>query len=424
MESCSAFRSDRKAARAEGEIWFLHMDGTPKDDDAFQIPGVGGMPIFSPDNRWIAFTKKTPPPPDPPAESPFEKQLDQRFKGKIYDWMNIRFDQRGYLADPRDPHATPPAELYVVAREGGAAKQLTHLNVDVTAAAWRPDSGALALIADSHQRDEYSYERADLWIVDLDRANPPADRRWIRIRGPRLVARWKESRVPPQPGTESDSCSPSEVRRGGGHLSHARGGRSDEESDAGFRPDSRARRNGLASSIYFRSEVGGDGHLFRMAASGGTPVKITKGERSIGGFSFSEHFDRIAYAAQDPTHPAEAFSSDIDGSGEVRLSRFNDKFLSEVDLNPAERIHFPSKDGTLIEGWIVKPPRQKHSLSADSQSFTADRTWLSAANSTSKSNGWRTPTRWCTRIRAGPPGMAKNSSGPHGMAGASSIIRT
>jgi Tol biopolymer transport system component len=81
--------------------------------------------------------------------------------------MNIRFDQRGYLADPRDPHATPPAELYVVEREGGVAKQLTHLNVDVTAAVWRPDSGALALIADSHQRDEYSYERADLWTVDL-----------------------------------------------------------------------------------------------------------------------------------------------------------------------------------------------------------------------------------------------------------------
>ena len=50
------------------------------------------MPIFSPDNRWIAFTKKTPPPPDPPAESPFEKQLDQRFKGQDYDWMNIRYD--------------------------------------------------------------------------------------------------------------------------------------------------------------------------------------------------------------------------------------------------------------------------------------------------------------------------------------------
>src|SRR5262249_43362905 len=93
--------------------------------------------------------------------------IEQRFKGRMYDWMNARFDGRGYLADPRDPAATPPSELYVVPREGGGAKQLTKLGVDVVAAVWRPDSGALALVADSHQRDEYSYDRSDLWIVDL-----------------------------------------------------------------------------------------------------------------------------------------------------------------------------------------------------------------------------------------------------------------
>ena len=76
--------------------------------EAFQIPGVGGMPIFSPDNRWIAFTKKTPPPANRGEKTAFEKQLDQRFKGRMYDWMNVRFDQRGYLPDPRDPAATPP----------------------------------------------------------------------------------------------------------------------------------------------------------------------------------------------------------------------------------------------------------------------------------------------------------------------------
>ena len=57
-----AFRSDRKTLGADSDVWFLHMDVAPNDADAFQIPGVGGMPIFSPDNRWIAFTRKTPPP--------------------------------------------------------------------------------------------------------------------------------------------------------------------------------------------------------------------------------------------------------------------------------------------------------------------------------------------------------------------------
>jgi Tol biopolymer transport system component len=71
------------AFRSEGDVWFFHMDVAPNSGDAFQIPGVGGVPIFSPDNRFIAFTKQTPPPADPPAESPFERQLDQRFKGRF-----------------------------------------------------------------------------------------------------------------------------------------------------------------------------------------------------------------------------------------------------------------------------------------------------------------------------------------------------
>jgi len=355
-----AFRSDRKAEGPEDGIWFFHMDATPNDGDAFQIPGVGGMPIFSPDNRWIAFTRKTPLPPDPPAESPFEKQLDQRFKGKIYDWMSVRFDQRGYLADPRDPHATPPAELYVVAREGGAAKQLTHLNVDVTAAAWRPDSGALALIADSHQRDEYSYERADLWIVDLDgqirrltddgyEYESPAwspdgkNLAFLRSQGLNLILEAHQKY-----GAAVDIY---RMPAAGGPMKNL-------TPDFDLIPDA---PEWSLDTIYFRSEVGGDGHLFRMAATGSTPLKVTKGERAISAFSFSQRFDRIAYAAQDPTHPSEVFSSGIDGSGEKRLSRFNDKFLSEVDLSPAERIHFPSQDGTPIEGWIVKPSHPKSS---------------------------------------------------------------
>ena len=91
----------------------------------------------------------------------------------------------------------------MVAREGGAAKQFTHLNVDVTAAAWRPDSGALALIADSHQRDEYSYERTDLWIVDFEGQIRRLTDDGFEYRCTHLVARWKASRVPPQPGIES-----------------------------------------------------------------------------------------------------------------------------------------------------------------------------------------------------------------------------
>src|SRR5581483_1336501 len=112
-------------------------------------------------------------------------------------------------------------------------------------------------------------------------------------------------------------------------------------------------------SLWFAAAIGGDTHLFRMNANGGKPQRITNGERSSSGFAFSEAFDYMAYVAQDAQHPSEAFSAKTDGSGETKLSDSNSKLLSELELSAAERIRFPSKDGTPIEGWIVVPRNTK-----------------------------------------------------------------
>jgi dipeptidyl aminopeptidase/acylaminoacyl peptidase len=347
-----AFRSNRKAPGVEGDVWFLRMDRA--GGEAFQIPGVGGMPIFSPDNRWMAFTKKTPPSAKRGEQTALEKQLDQRFKGRMYDWMNVRFDQRGYLPDPRDPAATPPLELYMVAREGGVPKQLTQLGVDVTAASWKPDSAALALTANSHQRDEYSYERVDVWVVDLQgqirrltddgfEYDSPA---WSPD-GKTLIFRRRQGLNQIIEARQNHGAAVDIYRMPaeGGVMKNL-------TPDFELIPDAPT-WNGEA--IWFGAAVGGDTHLFRMPAGGGNPVQITKGERALGGFSFSSSFDRMAYVAQDSTHPAEAFSAMTDATGEAKLSDFNAKFLSDVGLTAAERIHYPSADGTQIEGWMMLP---------------------------------------------------------------------
>ncbi|MGH9937490.1 MAG: TolB family protein, partial [Blastocatellia bacterium] len=165
-----AFVSRRKVPDGDesNPIWFLRMD--QPGGEAFQIRGVNGTPVFSPDNQWIAFTKRTysSTRPSKQYDSDFERQINERFKGRAVDWMNYRFDGRGYLPDPRDPNATPPEELYVVPRAGGAPKQITKLGVNVESAAWSPDGKSLVIEANAHQRDEYQYERSDLWIVTLD----------------------------------------------------------------------------------------------------------------------------------------------------------------------------------------------------------------------------------------------------------------
>lgn len=354
-----SFRSTRKALGVEGDVWFLRMDSA--GGEAFQIPGVGGAPIFSPDNHWIAFAKRAP---SPKAHelTPLERQLESRFKGRVYDWMNIRADGRGYQADPRDPAATPPAELYVVARDGGTPRQLTQLGVDVVAAVWRPDSGALALTADAHQRDEYSYERADLWVVDLagqvrrltDDGYEHDSPAWSpdgttlvfrRRQGLNLVIQSRQGH-----GAAVDLY---RMPAQGGEMKNL-------TADWDLIPDPPT-WSADGGHIYFAAAVGGDTQLFRIPAAGGAVQQITHGARTLVGFSFSKAFDRMAYTAADSSHPAEAWTAAIDGSGERRLSGLNERLLAELELSTAKDIRFRSKDGTEVEGWVVLPPPSKGS---------------------------------------------------------------
>jgi acylaminoacyl-peptidase len=50
------------------------------------------------------------------------------------------------------------------------------------------------------------------------------------------------------------------------------------------------------------------------------------------------------------------FASSVDGRGETKLTSFNDPLVEALDLAPAERLRYSSKDGTEIEGWVMLPP--------------------------------------------------------------------
>jgi dipeptidyl aminopeptidase/acylaminoacyl peptidase len=107
--------------------------------------------------------------------------------------------------------------------------------------------------------------------------------------------------------------------------------------------------------IYFSTGVGGNTHLFRVAIDGGAVEQVTTGDRRIRAVSFAHDFENMAYQASDPTHPADIFVARSDGSNEQQLTESNADLLSEIVVSSAERLTFPSRDGTEIEGWIIPP---------------------------------------------------------------------
>jgi dipeptidyl aminopeptidase/acylaminoacyl peptidase len=352
-----AFSGRRRGAPADeagGSIWFLRADRL--DEPAIQIKGVEGTPIFSPDNKWIAFTKKIAKPKAPTYATDAERVINERFKGKAYEWLGYRFDQRGYLPDPRDPDATPAEELFIVSRDGGDPKQLTHATVNVSGATWRPDSGALAFIANEFQRDEYTYPRADLWTVTLDgkttRLTNDGYDHDVPAWSPdgRTLAVRRELGLSAVIASKQNHGAPSDIvtlPAGGGALTNITADWDLLPGAPGWSPDGRY--------VYFGSGIGGSDHLFRVALATGKVEQVTTGERHLAGFSPSAQWTTMAYLGGDSAHPDELFVSGLDGRAEKKLTAFNDAFVKEVEAVSADRLLFPSKDGTQVEGWVLKP---------------------------------------------------------------------
>ncbi len=356
-------RRPNPAGESGSGPWFLAMDGAR--GEAFRIEGLAGSPNFSPDGRWIAFTRAVPPSgerPEPSYDSDFARRTAERFDGRIYDWMNFRFDRRGYLPDPRDPWATPPREIFLLPAEGGEARQLTQLGVNASGLAWSPDGSALVFTADAHQRDEHSYERADLWVVTMDGTTTRltddeynySSPGWSPA-GDEIVARGNEGldviiREGRDRGASSelfvlDAQTGERIRNLTADWDLIPGGPT-------WAPD---------RHIYFQAGVRGNTHLFRVAAGGGTVEQLTSGDRRLGSFSWSADFGRMAYTATDPTHPSDVFVAELAATGESgmgtrderRIGNANDALLAELELSASDRLLFRSEDGTEVEGWML-----------------------------------------------------------------------
>jgi dipeptidyl aminopeptidase/acylaminoacyl peptidase len=234
---------------------------------------------------------------------------------------------------------------------------LTKLGVDVQSVAWRPDSSALAVEANAHQRDEYQYERADLWLVSLDGAVKRLTDDGYNHSAPvwshdgKFIYLHRSQSLTQVIAAKQQHGSPVDVYRmpaeGGGLVNLTANwdllpGATTASADGRY--------------LYFSSGGGGNTHLLRVPVTGGAVEQVTQGDRQLGSFSFSAAFDCLAYTSTDPTHPGEVFFALVNGSEEKKLSGVNDDLLAEIELSKAERLLYPSKDGTQIEGWVL-PPR-------------------------------------------------------------------
>ncbi len=312
--------------------------------------------LSSADKQWIALVKDKPQSKkEADYASDFERRHEERFKGVTFDWKDFQRDGQPFPAP--NLRARPAAELIIQPAAGGSVKPLVTSDLRPSNVAWHPNGTLLAFTADPDWRDELKYDSPDLWTVTTagqltrltddgyvygDTAFSPDGKylAYARSFGTDMIIQQTLNHGGPRDLYIRPTA--------GGEPINLTAKWDLEPGDSEWSPDSRF--------LYFSAAIGGETHLFRVAASA-TPAmeQVTKGERRLGSVTIDRAFKTIAYTVGVHEAPPDVYVASIDGSNERRLSRVHDRIVSEIGFSKADRLRWPSVDGTMIEGWLIYP---------------------------------------------------------------------
>jgi dipeptidyl aminopeptidase/acylaminoacyl peptidase len=311
--------------------------------------------VASPDGNWVAFTRDKREPRKETAEaSDFERRHEERFKGVTFDWKDFQRDGAPFPAP--NLRARPAAELVIQPTAGGEPKVLVDQDLRPENIAWHPGGSLLAFTADAHWRDELKYEQSDLWTAstdgkvtrltddlysysDLDFAPDGKYLSYSRTYGTDMIIQQRLNHG----GPRDLFIRPTE----GGEPINLTANWDLEPGQTQWSPDAR--------SIYFTAGVGGESHLFRVSVPSGKVEQVTTGPRRLGGLTIDKRFTTIAYTVGLHEMPPEVYAANIDGTNERRLTAVHRNIVVEIAFSKAERLRWPSDDGTQIEGWLMFP---------------------------------------------------------------------
>lgn len=121
-----------------------------------------------------------------------------------------------------------------------------------------------------------------------------------------------------------------------------------------------------ADGIYFSGLQKTASHLFRVDPATGKITRVSQPENiMIGGVSFTKNGKQIAFTSPSPTSLSEVYVSPVAGFAPRKLTSMTDQ-VKDWKLATREVISWQSKDGTTIEGILIKPadfdPSKKYPL--------------------------------------------------------------
>jgi dipeptidyl aminopeptidase/acylaminoacyl peptidase len=238
-----------------------------------------------------------------------EGQLFWSHDGSRIYFLTRRIDEPYY--------ELPSTDIYSVPSAGGNPEKLATIPMDIGDLVLSPDGRRLAFHG-SVARPIRSYSQPDLWVIELAPDAKPKN----------LTADYDFDMGSSVFG---DNAAP---RGGRGRTLH-------------WSPDGRW--------LFDIVEKQGHTPIVQVDTRTGTVTEVTRGDQAVLDFSVSAEASTIVALVSSPVMIGDLFAVASDGT-QTRITDFNRKLWSQLNLTSPEEINYTSFDGQRIQGWVQKPP--------------------------------------------------------------------
>lgn len=324
------------------QVWLLDRQG----GEAKPLTGFNGDVVdfrWSPDGKKLALIVSDE---DPRKQRGADK--DKTPPPIVIDRYYFKEDVTGYLGTQRQ-------HLYVFDMATRKAENLTPDRFDESMPSWSPDGSRIAFYSNRNEDPDRNNEFGLYTIEPKTGASPTLV---TKFQGDAGDSSWMGA-----PSWRPDGRELAFITAGDPKLIFysvhnlavvaSTGGTARIVTKSLDRNVIEPRWSGDGKSIYFLLEDDRNQVLARLTVANGKIDRVLDGHRETTAYSMDGK-GRIAILDSTVDAPDAVYA--LDGKQPRALSHHNDEWLAGVKLGTTEEISFPSKDGTRISGFVVKPP--------------------------------------------------------------------